>query len=136
MNKKELLVNLINIIKEKKLLTYFIKTIFDYDNINDNNYIFHIEENNEIIIIDIYDNVNDNRFNRYIIDYKKGRVKNRIIRNSNVFITYIDALNIKNNDNKILKLVYLTTLDKKNIIAYANTFLDYKFIDILKEIIK
>ena len=136
MNKKELLVNLINIIKEKKLLTYFIKTIFDYDNINDNNYIFHIEENNEIIIIDIYDNVNDNRFNRYIIDYKKGRVKNRIIRNSNVFITYIDALNIKDSDNKILKLVYLTTLDKKNIIAYANTFLDYKFIDILKEIIK
>ena len=66
MNKKNMMREFINIINNRKLMTDFIKNIFDYDNFNDYNYLFRMIEEDNGIIIDIYDNVSDNRFNRYI----------------------------------------------------------------------
>ena len=137
MNKKDLLVRFINTIKRKKLLTEFIKFLFDYDFLSDYNYIFRIVDSDNKVIIDIYDNISDNRFNRYIFDYVRGRVNTGIFKEGNVFVTYIDVFNIDNdNKNKMHMLAYLTTLDNDKMLEYAKTFLDNKYINILKDIIK
>lgn len=137
MNKKDLLVRFINTIKRKRLLTEFIKYLFDYEFLSDYNYIFRIIDSDNKVIIDIYDNISNNRFNRYIFDYVRGRVNTETIKEGNVFVTYIDVLNIdSDNKNKLYMLAYLTTLDNDKIIEYAMTFLDNKFINVLKDIIK
>ena len=137
MNKKDLLVRFINTIKRKKILTEFIKFLFDYDFLSDYNYIFRIVDSDNKVIIDIYDNISDNRFNRYIFDYVRGRVNTETIKEGNVFVTYIDVFNIDNdNKNKMHMLAYLTTLDNDKMLEYAKTFLDNKYINILKDIIK
>ena len=63
MNKKDLLVRFINTIKRKKLLTEFIKFLFDYDFLSDYNYIFRIVDSDNKVIIDIYDNISDFYYN-------------------------------------------------------------------------
>ena len=136
MNKKELLRIFIKTIQDRGLLTSFIKFIFDYDILNDYNYIFRLSTNEEKVIIDIYDNISVNRFNRYIFNYSKVKHQNRVVEIDNVFVTYIDALNLSNDGDKLHKLVYMTTLSKDNIITYANKFLPKEFINILSEIIK
>ena len=136
MNKKELLEVFIKAIQRKKLLTEFIQNIFDYKNLHDYNYIFRISTNREEVIIDIYDNISNHRFNRYIFSYNSGKYQTKVIEENNVFVTYIDTLNLTNINSKLYKLAYMTTLNKEKIIDYAKTFLDIKFINILKEIIK
>ena len=137
MNKKDLLVRFINTIKRKKILTEFIKFLFDYDFLSDYNYIFRIVDSDNKVIIDIYDNISDNIFNRYIFDYVRGRVNTETIKEGNVFVTYIDVFNIDNdNKNKMHMLAYLTTLDNDKMLEFAKTFLDNKYINILKYIIK
>ena len=89
----------------------------------------------EEIIIDIYDNVSDNRFNRYVLNYNKGKIKTRVVADNNVYVNYIDVLNIQEGASKLYDFIYLTTLDKDRIIIYANTLLKPKFVNILKEII-
>ncbi len=136
MSKKEILELFIKTIEERKLLTEFIKYLFDYEKLYDYNYIFRIASDNQEVVIDIYDNVSDHRFNRYIFSYQKGKYQTRVIDENNVFATYIDVLNISKPNNKLYKLAYMTTMDKNRIIEYAQTFLTSEFIDILKEIIK
>lgn len=136
MNKKDLLYIFIKKIENRKLLTNFIKNIFDYENFHDYNYLFRIIKNDSQIIIDIYDNVSDNRFNRYIFNYGRSNYDIHIIKEGNVFVTYINVLRIGESDNKLYKLAYLFKLDKNKISEYANTFLDKEFVDILDEIIK
>ena len=136
MSKKELLKTFIETIQNKNLLTIFIKLIFDYDNFHDYNYIFRLSEGDDEIIIDIYDNVSENRFNRYIFNYNKGKYHTGIVKEEDVFVTYIDALNMTDNSNKLYKLAYMTTLTQNKIVAYAKTFLTDEFINILLDIIK
>ena len=136
MSKKELLESFIKTIQERNKLTDFIKLIFDYNNLQDYNYIFRLSMNNNEVIIDIYDNISDNRFNRYIFSYDKGKYETKVVSDNNVFKTYIDVLNLSNPSNKLYKLGYMTILDKEKIIDYGNTFLSKEYIDILKEIIK
>ena len=136
MNKKELLEIFIKTIQKNKLLTEFIQNIFDYKNLHDYNYIFRISTNREEVIIDIYDNISNHRFNRYVFSYNRGKYTTNVIEENNVFVTYIDVLNLTGSNNKLYKLAYMTILKKEKIIDYAKTFLDNKFINILKEIIK
>lgn len=136
MNKKELLEIFIKTIQKNKLLTEFIQNIFDYKNLHDYNYIFRISTNREEVIIDIYDNISNHRFNRYVFSYNRGKYTTNVIEENNVFVTYIDVLNLTGSNNKLYKLAYMTILKKEKIIDYAKTFLDNKFINILKKIIK
>lgn len=136
MNKKDILYTFIKTIEKKQLLTKFIKNIFDYENFNDYNYLFRITGNSNQAIIDIYDNISDNRFNRYIFNFSRSNYNTRVIKEGNVFVTYIDVLRIGDSNNKLYKLAYMLKLNKTDMIKYANTFLDQIFVDILKEIIK
>ena len=137
MNKKELFVKFIRSIEKRQKLTLFISRIFDYDNFNDYNYLFRMKEEDNQIIIDIYDNVSVNRFNRYIFIYDNIITKIRIIEDNNVFVTYLPVLNINENDciNKLIKLAYLFG-NCNDVVAYAKTFLDDEFVDILIYILK
>ena len=101
MNKKELLEIFIKTIQKNKLLTEFIQNIFDYKNLHDYNYIFRISTNREEVIIDIYDNISNHRFNRYVFSYNRGKYKTNVIEENNVFVTYIDVLNLTDSNNKL-----------------------------------
>ncbi len=136
MNKKDIFLKFFKEIEKQKLLTKFISNIFDYDNLQEYNYIYRMIDNDNSIIIDIYDNVSNNRFNRYIFLFDRGEYNKKIIEENNVFVTYINVLNMKDSDNKLDKLAYLMSLDKYKMIRYSMTFLDNEFIKILKEIIK
>ena len=136
MNKKDILYTFIKTIEKKQLLTKFIKNIFDYENFNDYNYLFRITENSNQVIIDIYDNISDNRFNRYIFNFSRSNYDIRVIKEGNVFVTYINVLRIGDSNNKLYKLAYLTKLNKNKMYEYASTFLDQEFVDILINIIK
>ena len=136
MNKKDILYTFIKTIEKKQLLTKFIKNIFDYENFNDYNYLFIITENINQVIIDIYDNISDNRFNRYIFNFSRSNYDTRVIKEGNVFVTYINVLRIGDSNNKLYKLAYLTKLDRNKMSAYASTFLDKEFVAILISIIK
>lgn len=136
MNKRDMLYRFIKRIERSKLLTLFIQNIFDYDNLYDYNYIFRINKEGDNLVIDIYDNVSVNRFNRYIFNYDNKIINNDNLCDNNVFITYINVNNMKDSNNKLYKLAYLFKLEDDNLIAYANTFLDQKIVDILKSIIK
>ena len=136
MNKKDILYTFIKTIEKKQLLTKFIKNIFDYENFNDYNYLFRMTENSNQIIIDIYDNISDNRFNRYIFNFSRSNYYTRVIKEGNVFVTYINVLRIGDSNNKLYKLAYLINLNKNKMYEYAGTFLDKEFVDILINIIK
>ena len=134
---EHLLYKFISIIRDRELLTEFIKYIFEYQELHDYNYIFRIELSNKDVIIDIYDNVSEHRFNRYIFSYKKGEYSNGVIANNNsVFVTYIDVLGLTDSSILMYKLGYMTTLSKKKLLVYAKTFLPDIYVEILKEIIK
>ena len=135
MNKKDMLYTFIKEIEKNKLLTLFIKNIFDYKNLHDYNYIFRIINEKDAVIMDIYDNISDNRFNRYIFCFNNKNYKNKVSDN-NVFVTYININKLTDSDNKLYKLAYLTKLNSDEIIEYANSFLDIKLVNILINIIK
>lgn len=136
MDKKNIFMNFINEINERKLLTKFIINIFDYSDFHDYNYLFRMKENVDEIIIDIYDNVSDNRFNRYIFSFLKLDYSIKVIEEGNVFVSYICILNVNNSLNKLERLAYLFKLDENKMVDYAKTFLDKIFVDILIDIIK
>ena len=131
MNKKDMLYKFIKQIEKHKLLTLFIKNVFDYEDLCDYNYIFRIINKEEMIIIDIYDNISAHRFNRYIFDF--GSVIKDItdLNNNNVFVTYIN-INYVNEDGN--KLAYLFKLDSDKMISYASSFLNEELVEILKKI--
>jgi hypothetical protein len=136
MTKKNMFKLFINKINDRKLLTKFIINIFDYEGLQDHNYIFRMIDGNNEVIIDIYDNVSDNRFNRYIFSFIDNDYVFKVLEEGNVFVNYISVLNMVDSNNKLEKLAYLFKLDEDEMLDYANTFLNKIFVDILEEIIK
>lgn len=136
MNKKNMMRDFINKIYNMKLMTLFIKNIFDYENFYDYNYIFRMVDNDDEVIIDIYDNVTDNRFNRYVFSFVESGYDITINEEGNVFVNYISVIDAKDSDNKLLKLAYLFKIEDDLMIDYASTFLDKEIVDILNELIK
>lgn len=135
MNKKNIMSGFINQINDRKLMTDFIKNIFDYEHFYDYNYLFRMIDTDDEIIIDIYDNVSDNRFNRYIFSFSKlDDIK--IMEEGNVFVNYINIKKVVDSDHKLIKLAYLFKIEDNMMIDYASSFLDPVFVDILQEILK
>lgn len=136
MNKKNMLRDFIKVIDDNKMMTKFIKNIFDYSEFYDYNYLFRMIDGDNEVIMDIYDNVSDNRFNRYIFSFLEHEYDFRVIEEGNVFVNYINVLNIGDNNNKLLKLAYLFKIDNGKMIEYASSFLDNEFVLLLSDIIK
>lgn len=135
MNKKVIMGRFIEKIEDRKLTTLFIKELFDYDNFNDYNYLFRKKDDNKRVIIDIYDNVSSNRFNRYIFSFTKGDYDFKLVEDKNVFVSYINILNLYDSDNKLLKLGYLFRIRKNKMIDYAKTFLTDEIVKCLEEVL-
>lgn len=135
MNKKVIMSRFIEKIEDRKLMTLFIKELFDYDNFNDYNYLFRMKDDNKRVIIDIYDNVSSNRFNRYIFSFTKGDYDFKLVEDKNVFVSYINILNLYDSDNKLLKLGYLFRIRKNKMIDYAKTFLTDEIVKCLEEVL-
>lgn len=135
MNKKVIMGRFIEKIEDRKLMTLFIKELFDYDNFNDYNYLFRMKDDNKRVIIDIYDNVSSNRFNRYIFSFTKGDYDFKLVEDKNVFVSYINILNLYDSDNKLLKLGYLFRIRKNKMIDYAKTFLTDEIVKCLEEVL-
>ena len=136
MNNKQLMLSFIKAIKNKGLLTSFIASIFDYNNFHDYNYLFRMTTNANLIIIDIYDNISSNRFNRYIFSFDEaGEYDIKIVNENNVFVTRIYINRVEDSENKLIKLAYLFQIEQNKMLAYANTFLDKKYVNILNKII-
>ncbi|MGN1358183.1 MAG: hypothetical protein ACI4WU_02315 [Bacilli bacterium] len=135
MNKKAIMSRFIEKIEDRKLMTLFIKELFDYDNFNDYNYLFRMKDDNKRVIIDIYDNVSSNRFNRYIFSFTKGDYDFKVVEDKNVFVSYINILNLVDSDNKLLKLGYLFRIRKNKMIGYAKTFLTDEIVKCLEEVL-
>lgn len=135
MNKKAIMSRFIEKIEDRKLMTLFIKELFDYDNFNDYNYLFRMKDDNKRVIIDIYDNVSSNRFNRYIFSFTKGDYDFKVVEDKNVFVSYINVLNLADSDNKLLKLGYLFRIRKNKMIGYAKTFLTDEIVKCLEEVL-
>jgi len=136
MNKKNMMRDFIKAIDDNKMMTKFIKNIFDYSEFYDYNYLFRMIDGDNEVIMDIYDNVSDNRFNRYIFSFLEHEYDFRVIEEGNVFVNYINVLNIGDNNNKLLKLAYLFKIDNGKMIEYASSFLDNEFVLLLSDIIK
>lgn len=135
MNKKAIMSRFIEKIEDRKLMTLFIKELFDYDNFNDYNYLFRMKDDYKRVIIDIYDNVSSNRFNRYIFSFIKGDYDFKVVEDKNVFVSYINVLNLADSDNKLLKLGYLFRIRKNKMIGYAKTFLTDEIVKCLEEVL-
>lgn len=133
--KKDLLENFIEEVEKQGLLTSFLSSLFDYGNFNDYNYIFRLQAEKRLTIIDIYDNISDNRFNRYIFHFRKGNYMIDVQEDQNVFVTNINVLNTCDSDNKIVKLAYLFKIRKSQMLDYARTFLPEEIVQVLKEVI-
>lgn len=132
MTEKKLLKEFMETIEKDKTLTQFIINIFDYEDFHDYNYIFRLIENEDNVIIDIYDNISENRFNRYIFSFVNGNYDYKVTEEKNVFVNYINVLNLNNCDNKLLKFAYLFKLNDNNLrIEYAKEFLDDVFVNLL-----
>ena len=136
MNKKELMLLFFRKVKYRRLMTKFLENIFDYNGINDYNYIYRVQENSDDIIIDVYDNVSVNRFNRYIFSFNGLEKDYQVYENDNVFVTVISVINSCNCSNKLIKLAYLFKIEDKKMVEYAKTFLNNEFVKIISEIIK
>lgn len=136
MNNKNIMRKFIQKIDNSNMMTKFIKNIFDYDNFFDYNYLFRLIDTDDELIIDIYDNVSNNRFNRYIFSFVEGDFDIKIVEDNNVFVNYINVLNVVDSNNKLLKLAYLFKIDNKSMLDYASVFLDCEFVEILADILK
>ena len=123
-------------IKYRKLMTKFLVNIFDYDGLNDYNYIYRIQDNNDNIVIDIFDNISINRFNRYIFSFNLNDLEYQVSEKDSVFVSVISVIKANDCNNKLLKLAYLFKIDNDKMIDYANSFLDMEFVKIIKGIIK
>ena len=136
MNKKEMMLAFFRKIKYRKLMTKFLVNIFDYDGLNDYNYINRIQDNNDNIVIDIFDNISINRFNRYIFSFNLNDLEYQVSEKDSVFVSVISVIKANDCNNKLLKLAYLFKIDNDKMIDYANSFLDMEFVKIIKGIIK
>ena len=135
MTKKELFLKLLDKVQSRGLLTTFIKELFDYEDLNDFNYIYRLTKEDNLVIMDIYDNVSINRFNRYIFSFDSGDYDIKVVEEDNVYVTRIYVANITKPSTKLLKLAYMLNLDKEAMISYAENFLNNDIVKILREII-
>lgn len=135
MNNRVIMMNFINEIERLKLMTNFIKNIFEYEEFEDYNYLFRMKYIKKVIIIDIYDNISSNRFNRYLFSFTKGDYDVKVVKTNNVYETYINVYTMNDSDNKLYKLAYLFSLNKRMMINYAKSFLNQEFVDILNSIL-
>lgn len=135
MNNRVIMMNFINEIERLKLMTNFIKNIFEYEEFEDYNYLFRMKYIKKVIIIDIYDNISSNRFNRYLFSFTKGDYDVKVVETNNVYETYINVYTMNDSDNKLYKLAYLFSLNKRMMINYAKSFLNQEFVDILNSIL-
>ena len=135
MDKMDVMIRFFKMIEGSNLMTVFIKNIFGYEDINDYNYMFRMFDDGGKIIIDIYDNFTINRFNRYVFNFLDCDYVVLEQKEDFVFVKFMSVLNINDGDDNLYKLAYLFNLDNDRMLEYANTFLDIKFIDILKKII-
>ena len=136
MTKQKIFITLLDKIQSRGLLTVFIKDLFDYEELNDYNYIYRLTKDTDSVIMDIYDNISANRFNRYIFSFEEGDYDIKTMEDKNVFVTKIHVLNVTKPDTKLLKLVYMLNLDNAEMVKYADSFLDKEIVKILSEIIK
>ncbi len=128
MTKKEKLFKFLKRVSNRKLMTKFLINIFDYDGLEDYNYISRISMKDDSVILDVYDNVTENRFNRYCFNFIKSDKAFDTRERDNVFVTEINILSLTDTDNKLLKFAYLfKMLD----IEYAKAFLDKEIVGIL-----
>lgn len=135
MDKMDVMIRFFKMIEGSNLMTVFIKNIFGYEDINDYNYMFRMIVDDKRVIFDIYDNFSINRFNRYVFNFLDCDYVVLEQKEDFVFVKFISVLNINDSDDNLYKLAYLFNLDNDKMLEYANTFLDIKFIDILKKII-
>lgn len=128
----------LNSLDKNKKLTIFYKIIFNYEVLNDYNYISRIvNNNNNYIIIDIYDNVLDNRFNRYIFDFKNKDYIIDVKSDGDVIVTRICVNGEYTPDSNLMKLAYLfSNRNNNNMLFYAKTFLPEDIVIILEKNIK
>lgn len=131
-----MMIDFINNINNMNLMTEFIKNMFKNDNIFDYNYMFRFTTTDDEIIIDIYDNISDKKFNRYIYSFNIDNYNYKLEVEDRLYIHYINIFNIEDNDDNMLKLGYLFSLDNNKMIEYAKIFLNDEFVLILKDIIK
>ncbi len=118
---------------DRKLMTKFLINIFDYEGLEDFNYISRVSMKEDMVILDVYDNITDNRFNRYCFDFNaKAKSFFNNLKND-VFVTKIAVLNIKEKKDKLIKLAYLFNLSYEKRIKYAKTFLDDVFINLFSK---
>ena len=121
----------------RKLLTQFLIQVFDYHELTDSNYIYRIKGSADEIILDIYDNVSMHRFNRYIFSFGSFAKEFQISEKDGVFVTVIRVLNSDGQSpNKLIKLAHLFSLEKSEMLKFAQTFLNEEFVEILRRIIK
>ncbi len=137
MDKKELMMAFLSRIRREKLWTKFLINIFDYQALNDYNYIYRFQDSGSDVIIDIYDNISANHFNRYVFSFSGLEKAYQVYEKDSVFVTVIDVLNSDNNSkNKLIKLAHLFSLNKNDMNDYAKTFLNSEFVKIVGEILK
>lgn len=132
---KYLMYNFINELYNNNLITKMLKDIFNYINLEDYNYLFRVSYDENSVIIDIYDNVSTNRFNRYYFIFNELLDSCSNFEKDNVFVTDINVFSASGND-AIYKFAHLFSLDIKEMVEYASTFLDKEFVLILEDIIK
>ncbi len=132
---REVLSEFLYSLEEEKKLTKFLKIIFKYKVLHDYNYISRIVVNDKSVILDVYDNILENRFNRYIFSFTKGGYDFKLVEDKNVFVSYINILNLYDSDNKLLKFGYLFRIRKNKMIDYAKTFLTDEIVKCLEEVL-
>lgn len=127
----------LEVIYEKKLLTDFLNDIFEYKNFCDYNYIYRLGSDNESIIIDVYDNVSTNRFNRYIYCFSNNSKDNYVVREiDNVYVHYYDVFRIEKIGDKKKMFGHLFTISCNDMLEYARIFMDNKYVECLKIVLK
>ena len=136
MNKEILMFDFLKVIYDRGLITKFIKNLFNYNEINDYNYIFRLMNLQNEVIIDIYDNFSINRYNRYVFSFDNDDYEIKVNKEGFVYVKYISIFNVKNLDDKLLKFAYLFSLNSDDMVEYASSFLDSEFVEILLCIIK
>lgn len=136
MKNRKIMSEFLNSLNRNNKLTSFFKIIFNYEVLNDYNYISRFAEIGDSFIIDIYDNVSDNRFNRYIFNFNQKDFSKMVKNDGDVIVTFICVnANYVPLDN-VMKLAYMFSNHNNDIAMYARTFLPDDIIDILLKIVE
>lgn len=133
MKNKEIMSEFLNSLNKKNKLTAFFKIVFDYEVLNDYNYISRFVTRDDEVIIDIYDNVLDNRFNRYIFNFKNREEVINVNDNDDVIVTVINVNAKYVPWNNLMRLAYLFSDYVMDKYSYAKVFLPDDILYVLKK---